>query len=80
MAYKDVGALWTREGKTGKFTSGHLDLEKIDALRAEAKDGKLWISLWKVGEKKNPKQPDFKIQVKTGLDEPPKPKDEEMPF
>lgn len=71
MALKPVGALWTKDGKKGKFLSGTLDLGVL---------GKATIMIFP-NEKKENNQPDYRMYLAIG--EAPKPGEEpegDIPF
>ena len=51
MSSKDIGALWLKDGKNGKFMSGKIEID------GQAHD----IVVFKNGYKEKPNQPDYKI-------------------
>jgi len=59
MALKSIGALWLKEGKSGKFMAGNIEVNGEE----------IGVMVFKNDKGDNPKRPDYRIMVIVEEDE-----------
>jgi hypothetical protein len=59
--YKDYGVAWDKQSNYGPMMSVCLPVEHLQNLIAQARDGKVWVTLVPNKKKPDSRQPDWRV-------------------